>query len=343
MSLNIAIIKARDLTVKGGAERAVLELAKNFNCDIFTSNYDPASTYKEFSNLNIYFSPIKWKIEHLLFLKFINFPFIKQLREYDLIIATDGFFSKLVALHNDMPPIIYYAQSPPPSFRGFMRPFNIIDIYATKRIKMIVSNSQTLRKRILARYGRDSRVVYPPVNIKKFYNKESEDFFLSVQRITPVKRVHIQIEAFKSLPHHRLIIVGGSYEPDYFDKLKRMAPSNVEFRINVEEKELLDLYARCKATICTTKNEDFGLGPVESMAAGKPCIAVNEGGFKETIIHGKTGILINEPYVKDLIKAILEFDNYYFDPKVLMKTAENFSSDKFIMNFKKIFYEIIKN
>jgi len=338
MSPKIAIV-TRMLTVKGGAELSILELAKNFNCDIFTTNFNPNSVFKEFSKLNVYSSPLLWKRNVSLFLKFINFPFIKELCEYDLIITSSGFYPKLIALHR-LPPIIHYEQSPTNFKCGLACLLSPLDLYVTKRIKRLVANSENTRLKLEKRYGISCDKIYPPVNVRKFKNKPSEDFFLSVQRITPDKRVDIQIEAFKRLPY-KLIIVGGSYNKEYFNELKKGAPRSVEFRINVNEEELIDLYARCKATIQTSKDEHFGLVPVESMASGKPCIAVNEGGFRETIIHGKTGILINEPYVENLINAIDKFDEYYFDKKVLRKRAYEFSSDRFIENFKRVFNKIL--
>lgn len=341
MSPKIAIV-TRMLTVKGGAELSILELAKNFNCDIFTTNYNPDFTFKEFSKLNVYSSPLLWKRHVSLFLKFINFPFIKELSGYDLIITSSGFYPKLIALHR-LPPIIHYEQSPTNFREGFARFLSPLDIHVTKRIKKLVSLSQNIRRKLLLRYGRDSDVIYSPINVKKFRNKPPENFFLSVQRITPDKRVHIQIEAFKKLPQERLLIVASSYDSEYFNKIKKSAPKNVEFRIGVERNEIIELYARCKATIQTSKDEPFGFVPVESMAAGKPCIAVNEGGFRETIEHMKTGILINEPYVENLINAIKKLNEYDFNVKVLRRRAEKFSLDRFIANFKKVFDEILGN
>jgi len=341
MSAKIAIV-TRALTVKGGAELAILELAKNFNCDIFTSDYDPNSTYREFSNLNIYHSPLSRKGNVSLFFKFVKYPFINELKNYDLIITSSGFYPKLIAIHRNLPPIIHYEQSPTNFKVGFARILSPLDMYITKRVKKLIANSENTGRKLEKRYGRDSEVIYPPVRIEKYKNKPSEDFFLSVQRITPYKRIHIQLEAFRSLPNEKLIIIGGCYDKRYFDKLKKIAPSNVEFRINVDEEELIDLYARCKATIQTSRDEHFGLVPVESMASGKPCIAVNEGGFRETIEHGRTGILINEPYVSNLIAAINSIDNYEFNAETLRRRAMEFSLDKFIKGFKRVFDEVLR-
>ena len=339
MSPKIAIV-TRTLTVKGGAERTILELAKYFKADIYTSDYNPSTTFREFSTLNVYFSPLIKRCNISLLLKFLRFPFIKRLREYDLIITSSGFYPKLIAIHHNLPPIIHYEQSPT-NFSGFARLLSPLDKYVTKRIKKLIANSRFRKKMLDERYGINCEVIYPPVDIAKFKQGKSEDFFLSVQRITPDKRVDIQIKAFKRLPTERLVIVGHSYDSEYFEKLKKLAPSNVEFKINVDEDELIDLYARCKATIQTSKDEHFGLVPVESMAAGKPCIAVNEGGFRETIIHGKTGILIDEPYVENLIKAIKMLDEYNFDPKILRRRAYNFSPDKFVNTFKEIIKKVL--
>lgn len=340
MSPNIAIV-TRMLTVKGGAELAILELAKNFDCDIFTTNFNPNSTFREFSKLNVYSSPLLLSRNLSLFIKFLRFPFIKKLREYDLIITSSGFYPKLIAVHRYLPPVIHYEQSPTNFGIGFARLMSPLDFYVTRRIRKLVANSKNTRNKLERRYRRKCDVIYPPVRVEKFKNKPSEDFFLSVQRITPDKRVDIQIEAFKRLPY-KLIVVGSSYNPKYFNELKRIAPSNVEFRINVKEEELIELYSKCRAVIQTSKDEHFGLVPVESMAAGKPCIAVNEGGFRETVQHGKTGILLKEPYVENLIKAIKELDKYDFNPRELRKRAEEFSVDRFLTNFWEVFNEVLE-
>ena len=98
------------------------------------------------------------------------------------------------------------------------------------------------------------------------------------------------------MPEEKLIIVGGYAKGDHAEKyaenISNNLPHNVKILGEVSELELIDLYARCRGFICTALDEDFGLTPVEAMASGKPVVAVNEGGFKETVTE-KTGLLIN--------------------------------------------------
>ena len=105
------------------------------------------------------------------------------------------------------------------------------------------------------------------------------------------------------------MVVGGYAEGDhaskYYEKLAGDIPDNVEMRGAVSEKELIDLYAGCKGLICTAMDEDFGLTPLEAMASGKPVVAVNEGGFRETIVHGKTGLLVDADR-DELVRAVKE-------------------------------------
>ena len=135
-----------------------------------------------------------------------------------------------------------------------------------------------------------------------------ENFWLSVNRLYPEKRIELQVEAFRILPEERLVIVGGYAKGDhaslYAEKIGRNLPPNVSLRGEVSEDELRDLYARCKGHICTALDEDYGLTPLEAMASGKPVVAVNEGGYRETVTE-ETGLLV-EPNV-DTIAAAVQF------------------------------------
>ena len=211
-------------------------------------------------------------------------------------------------------------------------------------VKKIVANSQNVAKRVRTYYGRSAEVIHPPVSINKFYHKPSEDYYLSVQRLMPEKRVDLQLRIFERLPNEKLVIVGkAEYGTEYQEKIGRWISrlSNVEWRERVSDEELTELYARCKAAVQTAVDEDFGYAPVEAMASGKPCIAVNEGGFRESIIHEKTGLLVNEPYLENFTEAIKNFDNYVFDPKLCRKRARDFSEGKFTRKIRKVVDSIL--
>jgi len=149
----------------------------------------------------------------------------------------------------------------------------------------------------------------------------------------------LQIEAFRALKNEKLIIIG-CYEKsnvfnDYVEYIKKIKPKNVEIRSFISEKEKNDLYTHCKGLIATSIDEDFGMNAVEAMSAGKPVIAVNEGGYKETVIEGKTGHLV-EAKVESIIKAIEKIKSPLKYQKASEKQAKKFSRERFISEIKKI-------
>lgn len=343
------------LITRGGMERTIITLAKAFNADIWTTSYLPEKTYPEFQKLRVFPHPLKFSKMGLMqteaALKFRNM----DLSKCDLIISM-GDWAKQVSmgprtcpqLHYDTPVRAFYdlyeaikaRLSPIPRqvFRGWVWFMKKLDWQAVQKIDVIVSPSEMVTKRIKKYYKRDAEVVWAPVDIKKFVHRKAEDYFLSVQRIGTTKGIEIQLEVFRRLPSEKLIIVGAvtkQVEP-YFEKLKKIAPENVVFKESISDEELIELYSKCKAVIQTSMDEDLGKAPIEGMASGKPCIAVNEGGFRETIIHGKTGVLCDPPYVDNLVKTIREFDKFTWNPSVCKKRAEFFSEEEFVERVRKI-------
>jgi len=147
---------------------------------------------------------------------------------------------------------------------------------------MIVAISETVRERTMEYLGHDSLVVYPPCETERFRWMEAGDYFLSTARVDPLKRVALIVEAFMKMPEKRLVVVsGGSDMP----KIREMAGrvENIEVLGWVDDERLCDLMGRCIATIYIPRDEDFGISPVESMAAGKPVIGVQEGALRETV------------------------------------------------------------
>ena len=149
-------------------------------------------------------------------------------------------------------------------------------------------------------------MIYPPVDTSLYRCQEYGDFWLSVNRLYPEKRIELQVEAFRQMPEEQLIIVGGYAQGDHASRLCRKDRSQPATQCYTprrsNEEELRDLYARCRAHICTALDEDYGLTPLEAMASGKPVVAVNEGGYRETVTE-QTGLLV-EPDVDKIAGAV---------------------------------------
>ncbi len=230
---------------------------------------------------------------------------------YDFYIFT-GIWSHYAAHRHS--PNLWYCYTPPRVFYDLYQstssrlPFGkqhlnhlwitchrMLDKKSVNKVENIVAISNTVKDRIFNYYNRDADIIYPSVNTSAFRYKEYGDFWLSVNRLYPEKRIELQIECFRKLPNERLIIIGGYSKGDKMDQyvmsLKETLPHNIEILGEVTEKELYDYYSRCRGLVCTAIDEDFGLTPLEAMASGKPVIAVNEGGFRETVTPD-TGMLV---------------------------------------------------
>jgi glycosyltransferase involved in cell wall biosynthesis len=175
---------------------------------------------------------------------------------------------------------------------------------ALRRMDRVIANSENVRGRLLRYIGIDAEVVHPPCDVAGYRWRGQGDYYLSTARLEPYKRVDLLVEAFRAMPERRLVITsGGSREQE----LRRMAAGapNIQLTGWVERRRLRELVGSCIATLYVPRDEDFGISPVESMAAGKPVIGVAEGGLLETLIQGETGILLEpEPSAADLVAAV---------------------------------------
>ena len=175
---------------------------------------------------------------------------------------------------------------------------------AVRNMDIIVVISRNIQARFKKYLGQTPTVVYPPCETAKFTWIDQEDYYLSTARADVFKRVEVIVRAFLRMPDKKLVVVSGGPE---LSEIKRLAQhaSNIHILGWVEDRELRELMGRCIATIYIPKDEDFGISPVESMAAGKPVIGVAEGGLLETVVDGETGILINaDPTPEDVIEAV---------------------------------------
>jgi len=159
---------------------------------------------------------------------------------------------------------------------------------AVRHMDVIVTISETVRARTMRYLGHDSLVVYPPCETDRFGWIQEGNFFLSTARVDSLKRVALIVETFLTMPEKRLVVVSGGSD---LPKVKKMAErvDNIDILGWVDDETLRDLMGRCLATIYIPRDEDFGISPVESMAAGKPVIGVQEGALIETV-GGATGL-----------------------------------------------------
>lgn len=164
---------------------------------------------------------------------------------------------------------------------------------AVTAVERIVANSRNVASRIERFLGRTADVVYPPVDTARYRFRRVGDTWLAVTRLSHEKRLDLLVDVFRRLPAERIVVVGGPQmgaDPDRFIRSLR-PPDNVEFRGEIPEPELLELYATCRGLVATSMDEDFGLTPVEAMASGKAVVAPDEGGYRESVVHGETGWL----------------------------------------------------
>jgi glycosyltransferase involved in cell wall biosynthesis len=208
----------------------------------------------------------------------------------------------------------------------------IWDQSTARRVNYFIANSQYTARKIKNIYGRDSTVIYPPVDIEKFdIGNKKEDFFLTASRMVPYKKIDLIAEAFSEtgLP---LVIIGNG--PD-FEKVKRKAKKNVTL-LGYQKDDVLKEYLQKARAFIFAAEEDFGILPVEAQACGTPVIAFGRGGVLETIEENKTGIFFKEQTVNSLMEAVNMFEKEQdkFDCNEIRKNAERFSRERFKEEFK---------
>ncbi|WP_299900443.1 glycosyltransferase [uncultured Aquimarina sp.] len=298
------------------------------------------------------------KSNHRKFLQL--FPYAVEqfnLNEYDLILSSSASVAKGVLTNQDQLHICY-CHSPmryawdfyhqyleeaklTSGFKGtyakyVLNKIRIWDVINSNRVDYFIANSKYIAKRIKKVYNRDSKVIYPPVDIDKFpLEKDKDDFYFTASRMVSYKKIDLIVKAFNQMPNKKLIVAGGG--PD-FGKIKKITSSNIELKGFVEEDELISLMGNAKAFIFAAE-EDFGIIPVEAQACGTPVIGLDKGGVKETVIHEKTGLLFKKQEVKQIIEAVKQFEKQSFDPNFISDHASKFSKERFEMEIKEFVEE----
>lgn len=204
------------------------------------------------------------------------------------------------------------------------------DYAAAQRVDYFIANSRFVAERIRTYYHKEAVVIYPPVETKKFkVSYKPGEYFLSMGRLSPYKRVDLVIQAMNKL-RLPLVVLGDG--PD-MRRLKKMAGPTIKFVGAVDDKEKAEIVSRAKALILSLV-EDFGIVVVEAMAAGKPVIALGQGGSLETVIPGKTGLLYQDDCWEGLADALVRFNEADYNPDVLRKHAEQFDEEIFAQKLR---------
>jgi glycosyltransferase involved in cell wall biosynthesis len=210
--------------------------------------------------------------------------------------------------------------------RATLPTFRSLDRLAALRMDVLVANSRNVQARIREHYGVEARVIYPPVQTHRFSPTAGHDgTYLIVSRLLGYKNIELAVRAF-SRCGRRLLIIGEG--PDR-EMLERKAGESVTFLGWLSEEETKRHFEKCRALV-VPGHEDFAIAPVEAMAAGKPVIAIREGGVLETVVDGETGFFFDENSEESLLDAVDRFERTSWDTEHIRLRAEEFSEERFL-------------
>ncbi|MCP5505463.1 MAG: glycosyltransferase [Chlamydiales bacterium] len=346
------------LTAMGGAERVLESLIELYPADLFTLVKNTENLKgTPFEGLDIKTSFIQKlpKAEKKYRSYLPLFPLaIEQfdLSAYDLVISSSHSTAKGVLTHADQMHICYchtpmrYAWDLYQQYlkearlksgvkgvvaKCFLHYLRMWDAHSSARVNAYLANSHYVARRIKQLYKQEAEVVYPPVDLN-FYTlkEEKQDYYLTISRMVPYKKMDLIVEAFAAMPDKKLVVIGEGPEED---KIKKKAAKNIEILPYQEREELKKYLQNAKAFIFASI-EDFGILPVEAQGCGTPVIALGKGGALETVAQNKTGIFFPEQTVSALLEAIQKFEKESFDPRTIRRHAEQFREEAFKEKFQ---------
>ena len=199
------------------------------------------------------------------------------------------------------------------------------DRWAARRPDTLIAISNAVQDRIRRRWRRNSTVVYPLVPVDEIPIGMIDDgFLLTAARLLAYRRIDLAVDAATQLGRE-LVVVGDGPE---LARLRDRAGATVRFEGPVDRTRLVHLLRTCHAYVVPGE-EDFGIAPVEAMAAGKPVIAFGAGGALETVVDGETGVFFRQPTANALIDAVGALDDLVLDPAAARRQALRFSPQAF--------------
>lgn len=347
------------LTNTGGAERLLLEVHKIYpDAPIYTSVFD-AEAMPAFKDLDVRTTFMQklpfWRFKQQVWAPLRPLAFRRlDLREFDVVITTEHADAKNVWVRDDAVHICYcnspiryywshyheYKKDPGfgrlnPLIRLIMPPIvwwlRRVDFNAAQRVDYFMSNSTEIQRRVRKYYLRSSEVVNPPVEAERFSStkKTGRTGFVAASRQTPYKRLDLAIQACNQLKLPLTVIGDGTEH----ERLKKMAGPTITMLGYVDDETKIKAFQSAEAFIFPAE-EDFGIVPIEAMAAGCPVLAYGKGGVVDWMIPGKTGETFDEQTVESLVEALRQFKPDAYDKKLLVKHARAFEAQRFRKEIK---------
>jgi glycosyltransferase involved in cell wall biosynthesis len=331
-----------------GAERVFLALCDLFpQADLFTAVYDEEGTEGRFAHRTLHTSFLQRLRPNARTFRALlpMYPAAMEsldLRGYDLVISSSSAWAHGVIPDEDAVHVCYChnpfryawnARQETLAARGplgraalgavFQR-WRQWDWIAAQRVDAYVANSQTTRRRVARYFGREATVLHPPVDIERFTPGAPGDAYIVLSELMAHKRIEVAVRAFNQMRLPLLVVGNG---PDA-RRLHRLAGPTVSFAGRVSDAEAARMLAHARALVVTA-TEEFGIAAVEAQAAGRPVIALHEGGVRETVIDGETGVFFDEPEPESLAQAVLSFDALAVDPAACVASARRFDTAQF--------------
>jgi glycosyltransferase involved in cell wall biosynthesis len=338
----------------GGAERVAIELADLLpSARVFTTFFDARRFGDRIDPARVHAWALEGHFDEERFRSLLPlYPAYfsaLDLRGFDLVVSSSSAFAKAVRtsrrgvhvayIHAPMRFAWQFRQYESGSSIGagarlagslLSAPLRTWDRRTSQRPTHLVANSAAVRQRIRNWWGRDADVIYPPVDTQEITLSTRDDGFLLVAaRLLAYRRVDLAVDAANATGR-RLIVVGDGPERA---ALERRAGPTVTFEGYVPRATLVDLLSHCSAYLVPGE-EDFGIAPVEAMAAGKPVVAVDRGGTAETVLDGVTGVLFADQSEQGLVDALDRLSNMHLDPIEIRRSAERFDRAVFRDEFR---------
>lgn len=351
----VAIV--HDWLIGGGAEKVVLELHRMFpDAPIYTS-YSTDEWRKKLDG-----KVITGYLQHLRmfrkFLPLLQYRWFRSLKldGFDVIISSAGNGMAKAIQKPSGATHVCYCHTPVhylwrhyerylkrPGFGPFnflarhglkilVSPLRRLDYKTAQNVDQFIANSTHIKADIKRFYNRDAVVIFPPIDTTRFssaHGSTKRQGFVTAGRLVPMKHTNIIVEACNTLKAPLTVIGGGPELP----RLKALAGPTIAILGHVSDTVLLDTFSKSEAFIFASF-DDFGVAPVEAMAAGLPVIALKAGGALDYVIPGKTGEFFIEQTVESLQAALETFDPSYYANNEIAAHAQQFSSEHFRHSIK---------